>query len=277
MAPDTAGGNKEDVQLHAFTDLDRAPSIKPYVAALEAFDALPQLQELKVLARERARIGAGTTVLDAGCGFGLESLRLARLVEPGGKVTGIDKSADFIKEAQARAKAAKLAVDFEVGDAEALPFADAAFDTARAERVLVYLPDPKRAVAELKRVTRQGGAVTAIEPDFGTNAINLPDRALVRRVLEHECDANVPHGLLVRDLRGLMLDTGLHDIEIDTRIVIFTPELAAAYFTETGKTALAAGAIDAGEFERWASGIEDLRKKDRLFASIGYYLFAARV
>jgi hypothetical protein len=126
-------------------------------------------------------------------------------------------------------------------------------------------------------VTRQGGAVTAIEPDFGTNAINLPDRALVRRVLEHECDANVPHGLLVRDLRGLMLDTGLHDIEIDTRIVIFTPELAAAYFTETGKTALAAGAIDAGEFERWASGIEDLRKKDRLFASIGYYLFAARV
>ena len=73
-----------------------------------------------------------------------------------------------------------------------------------------------------------------------------------------------------------MLD-GLHDVEIDTRIVIFTPDLAAAYFTETGKTALAAGVIDAGEFERWAAGIEDLRKKDRLFASIGYYLFAARV
>jgi hypothetical protein len=32
--------------LHAFTDLDRAANIEPYVAALEAFDALPQLQEL---------------------------------------------------------------------------------------------------------------------------------------------------------------------------------------------------------------------------------------
>ncbi len=226
MAPETRG--KEDVQLHAFTDLDRVPSIKPYVAALEAFDALPQLQQLRVLARERARIGAGSTVLDVGCGFGLESLRLARLVEPGGKVTGIDKSADFISEAQARAKAAKLAIDFEVDDADALPFAGASFEVARAERVLVYLPDPKRALAEMRRVTRQGGMITAIEPDFGTNEINLPDRALVRRVLDHECDANVPHGLLVRDLRGLMLDVGLHDIEIDTRIVIFTPDLAAA-------------------------------------------------
>jgi SAM-dependent methyltransferase len=272
-----AESGKEDVQLHAFTDLDRAPSIKPYVAALEAFDALPQLQQLKVLARERARIGVGSTVLDVGCGFGLESLRLARLVEPGDKVTGIDKSAAFIEEAQARAKAAKLEIDFEVGDADALPFADASFEAARAERVLVYLPDPKRALQEMQRVTRQDGMVTVIEPDFGTNEINLPDRALVRRVLDHECDANVPHGLLVRDLRGLMLDVGLHDVEIDTRIVIFTPDLAAAYFTETGKTALAAGVIDAGEFERWAAGSEDLRRKDRLFASIGYYLFAACV
>jgi len=83
------------VQLHAFTNLDRAPSIAPYVAALEAFDALPQLQELKSLAREKAGLGPGVTVLDVGCGFGLESLRLARLVQPGGRVAGIDKSADF--------------------------------------------------------------------------------------------------------------------------------------------------------------------------------------
>jgi ubiquinone/menaquinone biosynthesis C-methylase UbiE len=39
--------------------------------------------------------------------------------------------------------------------------------------VLVYLPEPKRALEEMRRVTRPGGSVTAIEPDFGTNAINL--------------------------------------------------------------------------------------------------------
>jgi SAM-dependent methyltransferase len=69
------------------------------------------------------------------------------------------------------------------GDAESLPFADAAFDVTRAERLLVYVPDPKRVLEEMRRVTRPGGVVTAIEPDFGTNAINLADRDLVRRVL----------------------------------------------------------------------------------------------
>jgi SAM-dependent methyltransferase len=138
--PPKSDKGAETVQLHAFTDLDHVASIKPYVAALEAFDVLPQLQELKVLARERARVGDGTTVLDVGCGFGLESLRLARLIGPGGRVTGIDKSADFIADAKARAAAAKLAIDFRVGDAEDLPFADASFDVARAERVLVYRP-----------------------------------------------------------------------------------------------------------------------------------------
>jgi hypothetical protein len=78
------------------------------------------------------------------------------------------------------------------------------------------VPDPKRVLEEMRRVTRPGGVVTAIEPDFGTNAINLADRDLVRRVLNHECDANVPHGWLVRDMRGPMEDS-LRDVAIDTR------------------------------------------------------------
>jgi hypothetical protein len=79
------------------------------------------------------------------------------------------------------------------------------------------------------------------------------------------------------DLRGLIEDTGLRNVAIDTRIVIFTSELAAAYFTETGTTAQSAGVISASEFDRWATAIENLRQQDRLFCSIGYYLFTAQV
>jgi hypothetical protein len=74
-----------------------------------------------------------------------------------------------------------------------------------------------------------------------------------------------------------MQDIGLRNVEIDTRIVVFTPDLAAAYFTETGRTAQGAGVIDTGEFAHWAAAIEDLRQRRRLFCSIGYYLFTARV
>jgi hypothetical protein len=74
-----------------------------------------------------------------------------------------------------------------------------------------------------------------------------------------------------------MEGVGLLDVAIDTRVVIFTPDLAAAYFTETGRTARSAGAIDAAEFDHWAAAIEELRQRGRLFCSIGYYLFTATV
>ncbi len=222
------------MELHNFTDLNRVSDVAPCVAALEAFDAIPELQELKALAGNHAGIGPGTKLLDVGCGFGLWSLKLAALVDPGGQVTGIDKSAAFIKAAKMRAKGAKAGIDFQVGDAQDLPFEDGTFDVARSERVLLYLPDPTQALKEMRRVTKKGGAVTAIEPDFGTNAINVADRDLARRVLNHECDFGIPHGLLVRDMAWLMHDVGLKDVNIDTRIVIFPPDLAAFYFAQTG-------------------------------------------
>ncbi len=104
--------------------MDRASNVPAYVAALEAFDAIPELQELKLLGRQRGGIASGKSVLDVGCGFGLETLRLAALAKPG-RIVGLDKSADFIVEAKARAAAAKLAIEFDVGDAETLPYPDA--------------------------------------------------------------------------------------------------------------------------------------------------------
>ena len=121
------------------------------------------------------------------------------------------------------------------------------------------------------------GTIMAIEPDLGTDAINFPDRQLARRILDHECDVNVPQGLLVRDLSVLMQDIGLRNIRIDTRIVIIPPELGASYFTQSGVTAEKAGVISTAELEAWTNGIENLRHRGRLFCSVGYYLFSAEV
>jgi ubiquinone/menaquinone biosynthesis C-methylase UbiE len=146
----------DDISLQQFTAMDQATNVASYVHALEAFDGIEQLQELKVIARQRGGIARGCSIFDVGCGFGLETLRLASLVAPGGKVTGIDTSIDFIAAAQKRAAAAKLQIDFRVGDAEALPYANASFDCVRAERLLIYLKDPAQAVREMKRVAKPG-------------------------------------------------------------------------------------------------------------------------
>ena len=264
------------ISLHDFTDIDHA--VEPtYVAALEAFDRLPLLGELKALAIERTATGPGCRVLDVGCGFGLETLRLARAVQPGGTVTGIDRSGEFVAEARRRAAAAGSEAVFEQGDAQQLPVPDDTVDVARAERVLIYLDDPGRALAELVRVTRPGGRIAVIEPDFDTNTVNVPDAGLVRAVLAHEADTAVVNPRLVRDLSAGLRHHGLADVEIASRMVVFDADLAAQYFGGIGDAAVRDGVIDADAGERWRSTVDDLHRRGELFGAVGYYLFTATV
>jgi SAM-dependent methyltransferase len=264
----------DDLTLKRFTAVDAAPDVGAYVRALEAFDGIPELQELKALARERGGFASGRRVLDVGCGFGLETLRLAKL---GGVVAGIDKSADFITDAGRRAKAAGLDVDFRTGDADALPWPDGSFDAVRAERLLIYLAEPARAVREMLRVARKGGGLALIEPDFSTTTLNLPDRATVRRALAHEADTAVVQSWLPGPLAGMLADLGLKEVRVATRVVIFPQDLGATYFTSVGRHAAAAGAIGDGDLAAWTAGVESLRAEGRLFGTVGYFLFTATI
>ena len=263
----------DDLSLKQFVDMDRSGHVSSYVAALEAFDAIPQMQELRALGRVRGGVAAGRRVLDVGCGFGLETLRLARL---GATVAGIDKSADFIADAGRRAAAAGLAVDFRTGDAAALPWADAQFDCVRAERLLIYLADWAAAVREMRRVARPGAGLAFIEPDFSTTTVNLPDRAAVRRALAHEADTAVVESWLPGALLGLLADLGLGGIEVATRVAVFPQDLGATYFAGVGRHAAEAGALSADELAAWLAGVADLHARGRLFGTVGYFLFTAR-
>jgi ubiquinone/menaquinone biosynthesis C-methylase UbiE len=264
----------DDISLRSFTALDRVHDVEAYVHALEAFDEIPQLQELKRVARDMIR--PGTSVLDVGCGFGLETVRLARIVGQAGRVAGIDKSAEFIAEAKQRAVAAGLAIDYRAGEAQSLPYADESFDAVRAERLLIYLKDWEKAVAEMKRVAKPGASLAFIEPEFGTTTINLPDRALVRRAMAHEADTAVVESWLPGQLYYALSDLGLRDVAVSTRVVLFPQDLAALYFADVGRNAAKDGAITEAELSAWLTGIADLRKRGRLFGSVGYFLFTAR-
>jgi SAM-dependent methyltransferase len=265
-----------DISLKGFEAVSHGTEFSSYISALESFDRLEQLQELKALGHERTGIHAGAHVLDAGCGFGLETLRLARLVVPGGLVRGCDLSSDFVTEARRRAKAAMVDIEFEQARVEALPYPNQSFGIVWSERVLIYVPDVTGAVSEMRRVLGAGGRVACIEPDISTTTLNLADRSLVRRVMGHEADTNVAHGWLPGQLGGILKEVGFSDIQLATRVVVFSPELATSYFAQCGRSAAANGAISDSELQDWTSGIETLAKEDRLFASVGYFLFTAQ-
>ncbi|THE64780.1 class I SAM-dependent methyltransferase [Salinadaptatus halalkaliphilus] len=109
----------------------------------------------------RSRTGEGARrVLDLGCGTGTVSLLLAEL---GHEVTGVDLSPGMLERARRKAQARDRAVELRVGDAEALPFAENAFDVVTARHLIWTLPNPERAIAEWRRVVRPGGRLLLVE------------------------------------------------------------------------------------------------------------------
>ncbi len=101
--------------------------------------------------------------LDVGCGNGAFTEMLVERCAPVA-VSGIDPSADQI--AYARERPATRSARFEVGDAMALPYPDAAFDAAVMALVIFFVPDPAKSVAEMARVVRPGGSVSAYSWDI---------------------------------------------------------------------------------------------------------------
>ena len=98
---------------------------------------------------------AGHAVLDLGCGDGRLAMRLAAA---GAHVVGLDADPVVLRAAAARAAAAREAVVFASGRAEALPFAAASFDVVVAVTVLCFVPDAEAVFHEVARVLRPGGA-----------------------------------------------------------------------------------------------------------------------
>lgn len=106
------------------------------------------------------RLAAGETVLDLGCGAGVDSLIAARLVGPSGKVTGIDMTPAMLEKARGAATQAEVHnVEFLHGYAEAIPMADACVDVVISNGVINLCPDKGAVLSEIHRVLKAAGRV----------------------------------------------------------------------------------------------------------------------
>lgn len=96
------------------------------------------------------------TLLDIGCGSGQTAIPAAK---KGLQVTGIDIAENLIEHARNTAAAHKLNVQFDVGDAEDLPYHDQSFDAVITMIGAMFAPNPERVVSELARVVKPGGKI----------------------------------------------------------------------------------------------------------------------
>lgn len=95
-------------------------------------------------------------VLDVATGTGNLALPVARA---GCTVTGVDIAPNLLEQARVRAAAEHLAIQFDEGDAEALPYPDASFDVVVTMFGAMFAPRPDRVATEFARVLRPGGTL----------------------------------------------------------------------------------------------------------------------
>lgn len=150
--------------------------------------------------------------LDIGCGTGAFSKLIAQHGAPR-SLSGIDPSPAQIEFARGQLPKA----DLRAGDATALPFADGAFDVIASALVLHFIPDRGKAFAEMKRVARPGGIVTAYTwarsatNDYAPYAAMLEGLAAIG--VEPMRSPTVPEQQL-DGLRSTATAAGLTDIEV---------------------------------------------------------------
>ena len=105
---------------------------------------------------EAADVRAGQAVLDIAAGNGNASLAAARRHAV---VTSTDYVQSLLDKARARAEAEHLPMQFQLADAEALPFGNEAFDVVLSTFGVMFTPDHRRAASEMLRVLRPGGRI----------------------------------------------------------------------------------------------------------------------
>lgn len=140
---------------------------------------------------ERLHFTPGTRVLDVACGTGNLSFPAAHA---GAIVTGVDIAPNLLETARARAQAEGINLQFDEGDAEALPYADASFDEVVTIFGAMFAPRPDVTAAELRRVCRPGGRI-AMANWTPTGFIGQ----MFQTTAKHVAPPNIPSPLLWGD------------------------------------------------------------------------------
>src|SRR6516164_6412798 len=181
---------------------------------------------------------------------GTDAFELAASVGPDGFVTGVDFSELLITEAVRRGADHGLPVKFEVGDAQALRFPDSSFDAVRTERMLMHVPDPAKALAEMARVLRAGGRMVVCDFDWESQFCDSPLKDTTRKIALSFCDG-MKNGWIGRCLPRLFREVGMTDISVSFRTITVTYDFLQLLLGGHVARAVAAGILMEQEADLW--------------------------
>jgi len=228
----------------------------------------------------------GSSVLEAGCGVGAQTVTLA-FNSPRALITSIDLSEASVAEATKAVQAAAIDnVTLRQADIFHLPFPAESFDHVFLCLVLEHLSQPVEALRALKHVLKPGGTITVIEGDHGS-AYFYPDSDYARRAVRCQVELQAKAGgnaLIGRALYPLLRNAGFSEVHVSPRMVYvdsskpdlvegFTRKTFTAMIEGIRKSSLASGIMSEADFDK---GIADLYRTTETDGIFCYTFFKAR-
>jgi ubiquinone/menaquinone biosynthesis C-methylase UbiE len=247
-----------------FSAVDRTKEPDFFKRFLDEGNKIPGIIASKPIILAGLRLTGADQVLDVGCGLGDDTFEIARTVVSGGRVVGVDVSESMISEARNRATEQNLTVEFEVGDAQALRFADATFDACRTERMLMHVPDADRAFAEMVRVTRRGGRLSVFDFDWETQIVDSPYRETTRLITRSFCDS-FKNGWIGRRLPRLFKQHAMRDVSVTPQTIIISYPFLELLLGGHVTRAQQAGVISSADAERWWTHLREAHDAGTFF------------
>ena len=167
---------------------------------------------------------------------------------------------------------------FVQGDAADLPFEDASFDVVTAAQLLCFLPNPDRALAEMRRVLRPGGRVVILDTDWGSLVWNSNIPGIMERAIDAYtrpyADAHVP-----RTLKRRLEAAGFHVTGCGTLTVLnWTPGPDNyAALTTSFLESISATSEDFSEtdWNAWVADQKAITEAGEYMFSLNRYIFSA--
>jgi ubiquinone/menaquinone biosynthesis C-methylase UbiE len=222
-----------DLSGTAFSEVDQTGYAASFISYLD--EAKNQFGKLKIASYGLLSLQPNERVMDVGCGTGDDVREMAALVGANGMAVGADKSESMILEARRRARGCPLPVQFEVCEAEYLPWESNYFDACRADRLLQHVTDLGGALNELCRVLKLGGRLVVVDRDWGMVALDSSDEITTKVVLDR-ADASIRNGWIGRKLHGFFKTAGLNDIRVQTRCINMSSFDTADMLLDLGST-----------------------------------------
>ncbi len=236
---------------------------------------------IKQLSYEHMAIREGDTLLDIGCGPGVDTVPLAALCGNQGRVIGIDSDNAMLAEADKAAQDAQCQsrTEHRRGSALTLPLDDNSVSACRAERLLQVLPPEaeQTVITEMVRVTRPGGRLVLIDTDWSSASVDFSDTRLERRLMEFFTLQMRPNGIAGRRLYSLIREHELEETRLDVLPMVQHRFDDTPFGDWLIDTALSEGVMDGNDAQRWRQELQEREQRQRFHACVHIVVASGRI